>query len=105
MGLRGCLSWNIVPDLAVFGIYEETGRGNAYIGNTIEPYPYPVGAGGAQQAPLQSSTADGFHSSGSFQGPTLINNYFTNMGDDGIAVHGRYYLVVAVRVCTGWIYG
>lgn len=58
-----------------------------------------MGSGGAQEAPLQSSTADGFHSSGSFQGPTLINNLFTNMGDDGIAIHGKFYLVVGVRPC------
>ncbi len=30
-------------------------------------------------------------------GPTLINNFFTNMGDDGIAIHGHYYLIVGVR--------
>ena len=30
-------------------------------------------------------------------GPTLINNTFSNNGDDGIAIHGRYYLVVAVQ--------
>lgn len=44
---------------AVFGIYEETGTNNTYINNQIIPYPGPVGSGGAQQAPLQSSTADG----------------------------------------------
>ena len=38
----------------------------------------------------------GFHASTSIQGPTLINNTFLNSGDDGIAIHGRYYLVVAV---------
>lgn len=37
-----------------------------------------------------------FHASTSFVGPTLINNTFLNSGDDGIAIHGRYYLVVAV---------
>ena len=39
----------------------------------------------------------GFHASTSFVGPTLINNTFSNNGDDGIAIHGRYYLVVAVQ--------
>ena len=82
---------------AVFAFYEETGRANTYIGNTAAPYPFPVGSGGSAEAPLQSALADGFHSSGSFVGPTLINNFFTNLGDDGIAIHGHYYLVVAVR--------
>ena len=31
-------------------------------------------------------------------GPKLINNTLLNMGDDGIAIHGRYYLVVAVSL-------
>ena len=44
---------------AVFGFYEETGYNNTYINNQIIPYPNPVGSGGAQQAPLQSSLADG----------------------------------------------
>ena len=44
---------------AVYGIYEETGNNNTYLRNQIIPYPYPIGNGGAQQAPLQSSTADG----------------------------------------------
>ena len=48
-----------LPASAVFGIYEETGYNNTYINNRIIPYPSPVGSGGAQQAPLQSSTADG----------------------------------------------
>ena len=39
----------------------------------------------------------GFHASTSFMGPTLINNTILNTGDDGIAIHGRYYLVVAVH--------
>lgn len=39
----------------------------------------------------------GFHASTSFLGPTLINNTFLNTGDDGIAIHGRYYLVIAVQ--------
>lgn len=39
----------------------------------------------------------GFHASTSFIGPNLINNTFLNNGDDGIAIHGRYYLVVAVQ--------
>ena len=82
---------------AVFAFFEDTGRANAYIGNTIAPYPLPVGSGGAAQAPLQSSSADGFHASNAFIGPTLVNNLFANMGDDGIAIHGHYYLVVAVR--------
>ena len=81
---------------AVFGIYEETGKSNTYINNKVIPYPFPVGSGGMREMPLQSSLADGFHSSGSFIGPTLIGNTFLNMGDDGIAIHGRYYLVVAV---------
>lgn len=81
---------------AVFGIYEETGKSNTYINNKVIPYPFPVGSGGAREAPLQSALADGFHASGSFIGPTLIGNTFINMGDDGIAIHGRYYLVVRV---------
>ena len=85
---------------AVFGIYEETGKRNTYINNKVVPYPFPVGSGGAREAPLQSSLADGFHSSGSFTGPTLIGNTFTNMGDDGIAIHGHFYLVVGVSACT-----
>ena len=43
----------------MYGIYEETGNNNSYIRNQFIPYPYPVGNGGAQQAPLQSATADG----------------------------------------------
>jgi hypothetical protein len=82
---------------AVFGFYEETGTNNTYIGNNVIPYPYPVGSGGMQQAPLQSSLADGFHAGSAFEGPTLIGNTFIQTGDDGIAIHGHYYLVVGVR--------
>lgn len=41
-----------------------------------------------------------FHASTAFTGPTLINNTFLNSGDDGIAIHGRYYLVVAVSLSS-----
>ncbi|BDA47298.1 hypothetical protein COCOBI_10-1440 [Coccomyxa sp. Obi] len=87
----------------IFGIYEETGSRNTYINNKVIPYPFPVGSGGTREAPLQSALADGFHSSGSFVGPTLIGNTFLNMGDDGIAIHGRYYLVVATDKPQGVI--
>lgn len=43
----------------MYGIYEETGNNNTYINNSFIPYPNPVGNGGAQEAPLQSCTADG----------------------------------------------
>ncbi|CAL8472258.1 g11800 [Coccomyxa elongata] len=87
----------------IFGIYEETGKSNTYINNKVIPYPFPVGSGGAREAPLQSALADGFHASGSFIGPTLIGNTFLNMGDDGIAIHGRYYLVVGTDKPQGVI--
>lgn len=81
---------------AVFGFYEETGTRNTYINNRVVPYPGAVGSGGAREAPLQSALADGFHAGSGFQGPTLIGNTFLNMGDDGIAIHGHFYLVVGV---------
>ena len=76
------------PDFAVL---ESGGEGgNRYTFN-VERGPPPSGT---QAAPLFSSTADAFHSVNTRHGPLLENCRFEGMGDDGIAIHGTYSLVM-----------
>jgi hypothetical protein len=46
---------------------------------------------------LRSSNADGFHSAGARQGPVLTGCSVAHNGDDGIAIHGEYLLVMAAE--------
>lgn len=77
-----------------FGIFEYSGGGNRYISCKIIPGDPPAGATARR---LLSSKADGFHSRGAVRGPLVENCQFEGMGDDGIAIHGDYLLVTAVR--------
>ena len=52
-------------------------------------------AGAAVHAPVLSTAADGLHSSHASNGPIVENCMFERMGDDGIAIHGSYQLVVS----------
>jgi hypothetical protein len=65
------------------------------VDNNLLPYPGQVGNG--EQKALLSSVADGIHSVGATVGPIIEGNSLANMGDDGISVHGQFFLVVAVR--------
>ena len=62
--------------------------------NTLMPYPGRIGNG--EQAALLSSSGDGIHSLGATYGPLISGNTLLNMGDDGITVHGLFFLVVKV---------
>lgn len=74
--------------------FEGNGPGpNTYTVNVT----YPARPSGAREDPLLSSNADAFHSSGMRQGPRLIGCRFEGMGDDGIAIHGNYARIVAIR--------
>jgi hypothetical protein len=73
-----------------FGFLESRGSGNTYVNLSIRlPDPPP----GAATRPLLSTSADGFHSSGTRVGPTILGCSFTGMDDDGIAIHGSLMLV------------
>lgn len=60
--------------------------------NTLTPYPGQIGNG--DQAALLASNGDGIHSLGASFGPLIKGNKLVNMGDDGITVHGLFFLVV-----------
>ena len=62
--------------------------------NTLKPWPEPVGP---KKLPvLLSGNADGIHSIGASTGPRIIGNTISNNGDDGVAIHGLYFLVAKV---------
>ena len=63
---------------------------NSYVRCSIRRPPRPAGA---QEDPLLSTSADGFHSAGVLHGPRVDSCYFEAMPDDGIAIHGDYSLV------------
>ncbi len=65
-----------------------------YLDNTLSPYPGRIGDG--SQAALLASNGDGIHSVGATLGPLVAGNTLVNMGDDGITVHGVFFLVVQV---------
>ena len=66
-----------------------------YLDNTLSPYPGQIGDG--SQAALLSSVGDGIHSVGATVGPTVRGNTLVGMGDDGITVHGVFFLVAQAR--------
>ncbi|HBC87102.1 MAG TPA: hypothetical protein DCZ94_09125 [Lentisphaeria bacterium] len=74
------------------GLQEIGGEGgNKYNGFTVTRGPAP--AGGAER--LISSAADAFHSSNVRRGPLVENCVLEYQGDDGVAIHGAYMLVVS----------
>ena len=79
---------------ANFGVAESLGGSlgpNHYTAITIKRGLRPSGAA---TDPLFSTSADGFHSSESRQGPDVENCSFESMPDDGIAVHGHFSWVM-----------
>ena len=66
-----------------------------FLDNTLSPYPGQIGDG--SQSALIASNGDGIHSISATLGPLVRGNTLVNMGDDGITVHGLFFLVVAVR--------
>ena len=62
--------------------------------NTLTPYPGQIGNG--EQAALLASNGDGIHSLGASFGPLIKGNKLVNLGDDGITVHGLFFLVIKV---------
>eukprot|EP01043_Picozoa_sp_COSAG02_P018434 COSAG02_NODE_861_length_16429_cov_75.930680_5_plen_642_part_00 len=76
-----------------FGFFEDSGgfSSNTFSRCKILPPPKPAGA---LHAPVLSTAADGLHSSQTRQGPRVQECRFERMGDDGIAIHGTYELVV-----------
>lgn len=77
-----------------FAIHEAGGEGGSYYRYSVLRGPVPEGA---DTAPLLSSNADAFHSSGVRRGPQVQGCRFEYMADDGIPIHGNYLGVVAVR--------
>jgi hypothetical protein len=80
-----------VFNAASFAVFESGGAGGNRYRLTVTRGPRPQGA---QTDPLFSSTADAFHSAGVRRGPILEDCHFESMGDDGIAIHGVYSLVL-----------
>lgn len=78
-----------------FGILESGGEGaNTYRRVRITPGPTPEGA---KEARLRSICDDGIHCSTSRVGPTIEDCLIERHGDDGIAIHGSYHLVLGQR--------
>lgn len=80
------------PGIAV---QEVGGEGGSRYTYTVTRGPSPAG-----RAPrLMSATADAFHSSGVRRGPVVDGCLFEYQGDDGVAIHGAYSLVVSTGEC------
>lgn len=76
-----------------FAILEKKGSSNAYLHCHIKPGPTPSGSSVRR---LRANTADGIHSIGSFVGPKIDDCLITGHGDDGVAIHGQYAVVIAM---------
>ncbi|HEY3329624.1 MAG TPA: right-handed parallel beta-helix repeat-containing protein [Capsulimonadaceae bacterium] len=75
-----------------FCIHEAFGEGYDKFENITVTYgPTPPGA---TEPPLLSANADAFHSSTIRHGPIVENCLFEGMGDDGVAIHGRYVVAM-----------
>lgn len=75
----------------LYGIVEFAGKNNRYERCHVTYGPKPPGA---TEAPIAATEADGFHSLGSTQGPTLLNCVIEGTPDDAIAIHGRYAEII-----------
>jgi len=64
---------------------------------------YPEKPSGANVDPVLSSSADGFHVAGVVGGPTIKNSIIEGHNDDGIALHGKYSLVVDIKDNQIWV--
>jgi hypothetical protein len=82
-----------------FGYFETGGGSNSWSDISIT-YPEPPTGGAA--SPLLSTSADGFHSSGTRVGPRITRASFEGMDDDGIAIHGNIRLVTDVSGSQIW---
>lgn len=76
-----------------FAVLEKNGAGNAYLRCQIKPGPAPVGASVQR---LRANMADGIHSIASRVGPKIDGCLITAQGDDGVAIHGQYAVVIDV---------
>lgn len=96
--LIGCAGMRLdgvtVFNAASFAVFESGGDGGNFYRLTVTRGPPPPKA---TTRPLFSSTADAFHSADVRRGPTLEDCHFDSMGDDGIAIHGHYSLVMQAR--------
>ncbi|KAK9826470.1 hypothetical protein WJX81_002682 [Elliptochloris bilobata] len=77
----------------VFCFFDSENTNTTFDSNVAQPFPGKIGDG--SQPALLTSNADGLHSANSRIGPQVLNNVLDGNGDDGIAVHGTYLLVVA----------
>ncbi len=77
-----------------FCVHENQGDGRNYYSYDVK---YPAPPRGATEKPLLASNFDAFHSTSMRHGPTLENCHFEGMGDDGIAIQGKYALVEEVK--------
>ncbi|KAK9907981.1 hypothetical protein WJX75_000985 [Coccomyxa subellipsoidea] len=88
-----------LPTAAGFGFYDGTpaggpAGGNSWLNLILAPSNV-LGSDG--QLPLMSSIHDGLHSSSGKVGPTINNCQFISTGDDGVAIHGRFFTVAQVN--------
>ena len=80
---------------AGIGIQEASGDGdNVYRGVRIMPGPAPETPSGPGVPRLVSTCADGIHSSYMHHGPLVEGCEFAAMGDDAVAIHGTYAVVI-----------
>ena len=76
----------------VFAILESRGGPNQYLGVHVVLGPTPPGA---TEPRLKTSTADGIHSVSAVVGPVVENCVLENLGDDGVAIHGKFGTVLS----------
>lgn len=77
---------------AGFSFFETKGSENTYRELKLTPGPRHLLA---SRPRLRTCGADGFHSSGTRIGPKVSNSLFERMGDDGMAIHGPWGVVIA----------
>lgn len=76
------------------GIQEAGGAGKSRFSYRVTPGAPPAGASAPR---LISTCADAFHSAGVQHGPLVEGCLFERMGDDGVAIHGAYGIVMGAE--------
>ncbi len=77
-----------------FAVCDIEGDANKYLGVRITPGPKPEGA---TEPRLMANLADGIHCISAKRGPRIENCLIEGNSDDGIAIHGKYHLVLDAK--------
>ena len=92
-GSRGCTLDSVtIFNTHNFAVLDHQGGGNSYRNCRVTYGPTPPGA---QESRLKSICRDGIHVFNTSPGPHIENCRIEGIGDDGIALHGYYSLIMS----------